>query len=273
MRLAISNIAWNVSQDPHVADVLKSLEVEGIEVAPTKVWPRPLDVTEAEIASYRKLWTDRGIRIVALQSLLFGLPDLLLFGSASQYDEFREHLKGMIRLGWRLGASILVFGSPKNRWRGTLGSEMAFDLAVPRFRELGDYAAQYGSCLCIEPNPPQYGCDFVTNSEQGAELVKAVGSPGFGLHLDLACMQLVREDIGRQVARLAREIRHFHISAENLGPVGEKQIADCTGIFGILQGNGSSAWLSIEMRETAQAWATTTMVKDALRSMLQVEHG
>ena len=81
MRLAVSNIAWPADQDAAVAGVLRDLGVTGIEVAPTKVWPRPLEASPTEIEDYRAFWEARGFEIVAAQALLFGRPDLTLFES------------------------------------------------------------------------------------------------------------------------------------------------------------------------------------------------
>jgi len=125
MKLAVSNIAWPMEHDAAVADVLRGLGVTGIEVAPTKVWPRPLEATDAEIDAYRRFWDDRGIAIAAAQSLLFGRPDLTLFESDDTQRRTLEYLTGIIRLCGRLGAGALVFGSPKNRRVGSMPRSMS----------------------------------------------------------------------------------------------------------------------------------------------------
>ena len=90
MRLAVSNIAWPREQDAAVADVLAGLGVSGIEVAPTKIWPKPLEATDADVAAARRFWADRGIEIVAAQALLFGRPGLPLFESAETRQRMRD---------------------------------------------------------------------------------------------------------------------------------------------------------------------------------------
>ena len=80
-RLAVSNIAWEPQENDAVAEVLRREGVNGVEIAPTKWRARPFDATAEEIAEYRRGWEDRGLRIVSLQSLLFGRPELQLFGS------------------------------------------------------------------------------------------------------------------------------------------------------------------------------------------------
>ena len=117
-----------MTTDPN--DVLRAHGITGIEVAPTKVWPKPLDATDAETVVYRRWWEDRGFRIVAAQSLLFGRPDLTVFGPPEIYRQTLDYLGGIVRLCARLGAEALVFGSPKNRRRGDLSRLAAWPTAV-----------------------------------------------------------------------------------------------------------------------------------------------
>jgi hypothetical protein len=50
-RLAISNIAWDPSEDDAVAAVLHRHGVTGVEIAPTKWRDRPLDAPPEDIAA------------------------------------------------------------------------------------------------------------------------------------------------------------------------------------------------------------------------------
>src|SRR4051812_46579534 len=113
MRLAISNIAWPSGDDAVVAPLLVEHGAEGVELAPTKVWPRPLEASAAEVRAYRAWWERRGLRLVALQALLFGRPDLTLFGDPATRRRTVDYLKGMISLAAALGAGPLVFGAPR----------------------------------------------------------------------------------------------------------------------------------------------------------------
>ena len=117
LRLAVSNIAWNADEDDAIGLLLQSEGVAGVEIAPTKWRERPLDATAREIADYRRAWEERGLRIVSMQSLLFGRPDLQLFGDTrtSAQPTFSY---GRSSFGANLGAHALVFGSPRNRVRG-----------------------------------------------------------------------------------------------------------------------------------------------------------
>jgi len=259
-RIAISNIAWQAAEETAIADLLAKQGIAGVEVAPTKLWPAPLEATPAELDAYKAFWQQRGIAIVALQALLYGRPDLKLFASAANRAETLQYLQGIVAIAARLGARLLVFGAPKSRQRGSLSVAEATDIACEFFQKLGETAWQRGCQICIEPNPKVYQCDFVTNACEGLALVERANSPGFGLHLDAAALTL-GGDIGSEAAEknnlgdlqsaIAR-ISHFHISEPQLGPVGANESAPPTvpheRLSQLLQAANYSGWRSIEMR-------------------------
>jgi len=246
MKLAMSSIAWEPPDDEAAARILREHGFEGVELAPTKIFPMPDAAGESEIAACREAWSRRGLRIVALQALLFGRPELTVFGDARA--QTLEYLTGVARLGARLGASALVFGSPRNRARGSLSEADAWRAAVDFFRALGTAAAQAGTCVCIEPNPPRYGADFITNSEEALRLVEEVASPGFGLHLDAACALLAGEDFPARLRESAHVLRHVHLSEPDLAPVRAGGSVDLPAIATALGDIGYAGWISVEMK-------------------------
>jgi sugar phosphate isomerase/epimerase len=247
MKIAISNIAWQVQEEESIAQVMQDLNIKGVEVAPTKIWSFPLSATEKEIASYRNFWESRGIQIVAMQALLFGKPDLTIFQDSHQRKETFDYLSGMIELGSKLGANVLVFGSPKNRSIANLAGQEVEEIALSFFPDLGEVAVKHGVIFCIEPNPTAYNCDFIINSQQGLELVTKTNSEGFGLHLDAAGMTLSEEKIESALQQAFHRLCHFHISEPYLGQVGEGKV-DHRTFANTLASLNYEGWTSIEMK-------------------------
>jgi D-psicose/D-tagatose/L-ribulose 3-epimerase len=263
MRLAISNIVWPAGADDAVAPLLQNQGVEGVELALTKIWPEPLAASEREVRAYRERWEKRGVRIAALQALLYGKPHLTLFDSEAARRQMLDYLAGIIeRAGW-LGASALVFGSPRNRRRGERSDTEAWDIAVPFFRELGHIAHQHGVNFCIEPNPKDYGCDFVTTVAEGIELVDAVAEEGFHLHLDTGGMALSGDPPETSIASSGERFRHFHVSAPHLAEVERGAVLhdECAGALRAMKYSG---WVSIEMGESKEADSWLAAIDRAL---------
>lgn len=263
MKLAVSNIAWKPADDAEVGAVLRAEGADAVELAPTAYWPDPLKTPRADLRSLRAAWEGRGLPVVALQSLLFGFPDLNLFDDATR-PAMLQRLAGMLEVAAELGAGPLVFGSPRNRLRRGLRWEAALDVAVPFFRALGERAGDLGVCLCIEPNPPAYGCDFVTNAAEGRELVATVASPGFGLHLDVAGLSMAGDDPAAELERSAGMLRHVHFSAPGLAPVGAADL-DYAGVAARLRAIGWTGVASIEMKAAETVPLRVEAVRAALR--------
>lgn len=248
MKLAVSSIAWTNEEEADVAKLLQSLGVKYVEVAPTKKWESPAAASDEEIADYKAFWAGYGIEIVAFQSMLFNRTDLKIFESPENRQETVEYLETYIELANKMGAGVMVFGSPKNRQRGDMGDDEANAIAQAFFAQLGDKAQQEQVRFCIEPNATDYACDFVTTAQQGVDLVKAVGNPGFGLHLDIACMTLAGDDLAKSITDAAPILEHFHISSPMLGQVEDREEVKHAEAAAALKSIGYDKFVSIEMR-------------------------
>lgn len=247
MRLSISNIAWNSDEEGEIREILPAYRVEGVEVAPTKIWSDPSRADSAELARYRAFWGERGLSIPALQALLFGRPELRLFADEPTRASMLSYLTSIMGVGAGLGATALVFGSPKNRLAAGLEPGLAMEIAVEFFYKAGVAACASGVVLCVEPNPPQYGCDFIRTVKEGADLVRRVDHPGFRLHVDASALILNQEDVDQAIEEAADCMAHFHISDPFLNVLGGHASAH-RRMAAALRRCGWSRWISIEMR-------------------------
>ena len=221
MRLAISNIAWDTAEDESIATLLHRFGVDAIDVAPGKYFPDPATATAQDMVRVKNWWAGRGFEITGMQSLLFGTTGLNLFGPPAVQDAMLQHLAAVCRIGAALDATRLVFGSPKNRDRTGLTDPQAIDAAVPFFRRLGDIAQSHGVVVCLEPNPPCYGANFMTTSSETAQVVQQVNHPAVRMQLDTGALTLNGEDPATVLRDYASLIGHIHASEPDLLPLGD----------------------------------------------------
>ncbi len=248
MKLAVSNIAWTAAEEPEVAQALQELGVHYVEIAPTKVWEDPTNVSDAQIQEYKDFWAKHDIEVVAFQSMLFPHPEMTIFDNAETRQQTKEHLAKFIELAGRVGAEVLVFGSPKNRIVPEgMSSDEAWNIAREFFGSLGDVAIQSQTNFCIEPNAKEYNCNFVTTAAEGLKLVEDVDNLGFELHLDAAIMALEGDDPQTSVENAKQHLRHFHISAPMLMPIEEEKV-DHKAFADALRSINYQHFTSIEMR-------------------------
>lgn len=219
IRLSASNIAWDVCEDDAVAKVLRNAGIDQIDIAPGKYFPDPQLTLDAEIDRVRDRWNERGFTITGMQALLFGTSGLNLFSDAG--GVMFDRLCQMARIGSRLGARTMTFGSPKQRDRTGIDDTSALRIAGDLFRRLGDVALQGGITVCLEPNPASYGCNFLTTTLETAEFIRALDHPAVRLQLDVGAMAMNRESPTECVAEFAPLIGHVHASEPGLATLGD----------------------------------------------------
>lgn len=251
MKIAISNLAWDFKLDDKILEYLKSKNIYGLEIAPAKIFGGSENIffknNDKIIQNYRQKCIEKyKIKIIAFQSILFGCPEFQIFKSKKIRKKTLNYLKKMIELAQKFEAKNLVLGSPKNRDILDLSPQKAFSIAVDFFAELGEHAIKNKTCLCIEPNPKEYNCNFVCTSKEGAELVRTVSNEGFKLHLDSGAMYINQENYEKTIAENIDIIAHFHISNPQLKsfestPVNHEKLGK------ILKENNYKNWVSIEM--------------------------
>lgn len=252
MKVTISNLAWSPTLDEQVFEMLADKGVHEIELAPTKYLPDIGLATDDEMKELRARFDRQRVSIVAMQALLFGKPQLKVFGDETTRRDTLDYLKRVMDLAAILGAGRIIFGSPKNRYIEGMGPAAAQTIALDFFRELGDYGSEKGVMFCIEPNAAAYGCNFMTTSPDAAKFVHDVASRGFRLHLDLGVMRMNNEDIDSVIGENIDIIEHFHVSEPNLKPVTKDSGFDHHAVAKSLRHHGYAGRVSIEMLESPE---------------------
>jgi D-psicose/D-tagatose/L-ribulose 3-epimerase len=251
MRIAVSGIAWDVDEDPLVADLLRRSGIDAVDIAPGKYFARPEKVTHADVRRVRTWWEERGIEITGMQALLFGTAGLNLFGDEPRRAAMLAYLSTMCRIGGMLGGTRLVFGSPRQRERAGLTDAACLNIASEFFRALGERAAEAGVTICLEPVPTAYGANFMTNSTETAAVVLAVDHPSIRMQLDTGSLHANGENPLTVLAACAPLVGHVHISEPGLVPLGDGGV-DHASAAAALRRYLPDSVVSIEMVATSQ---------------------
>jgi len=244
MKLAVSNIAWPAEVDTAAYTLLKQHGIDGLEVAPTRVWGS-WDVHPQQVEDFRAQLAEAGLVCSSLQAILYGKPELTIFDGDTR--ELYKHIKHVARIASALGAVPLVFGSPKNRKKGDRSLEQAREEAAPIFQKMAAICLDQGVILGVEANPTDYQCDFLTNATDAAEFVEQVNHPGLRLHLDAAAMHLAGDDATIILPDYGHLLVHAHASEPFLGDLTEPQVDHAQFAKGLREHNWQQ-WISLEMR-------------------------
>lgn len=212
--LSLSSLALGRREFDDSTRLLHKYGIEGVELAPTAVWGSRCRPTALQLSSERGRWEREGITIGSIQSILYGSPELQLFDKDTQ-PLLATRLIEMADIASGLGATHMVFGSPRNRLRKSLNRETATRIAVDFFGDLVADLRERNVVLTLEPNPPLYGADFMISYSEVLDVVNSVGSAQIASQIDTGCVTLAGEDPAGCVHR--RVPGHVHISAPGIG--------------------------------------------------------
>ena len=243
IRLAASNIGWQKQDDEQMYAVLQRLGYEGLEIAPTRIFPdRPYDCAPSVTLFAGYLYQNFGLVIPSMQSILNGKSENL-FDPAGAFA-----LTASLDEAYRFAAACrcpnLVFGCPRNRQLPAGADETAAD---DFFRENALLAAQKGTTLALETVPPCYNTNFLNRTRDTMAYVKRLGVPGLGVNLDVGAMLTNGESIAEIVEYLPL-VHHIHISEPGLAPIAPRPIHRELAL--LLKGLDYTGFVSVEMKTT-----------------------
>jgi sugar phosphate isomerase/epimerase len=241
MKLAISNIAWAAGEDERVYGWMAETGLEGLEIAPTRIFPEaPYDQLSRASEWARKIREKYHFAIPSMQSIWYGRKEKL-FGSAEERRALTEYTQRAILFAEAVGCRNLVFGCPRNR---NLEEGMDRGAELPFFREIGDFAAAHGTVIGLEANPPLYHTNYINDTASAIRLIRAVGSPGLKLNLDVGTMLACGERVSLLEGN-ADLIQHVHLSEPGLKPIEDHALQEELAAF--LARHHYRGFISVEM--------------------------
>jgi len=54
MKLAISNIAWQDTDEKEIFDIMRRLDIKGLEIAPTRLFPDPAKASHEKVQGVKR---------------------------------------------------------------------------------------------------------------------------------------------------------------------------------------------------------------------------
>lgn len=241
MKLSFSNIAWDAEKDLFMYAKLKGLGYSALEIAPTRILQiDPYENPEAARQWASGLKESYGLGISSMQSIWYGRKELL-FGSEEERGSLLTYTKKAIDFAAVIGCNNLVLGCPENR---VLLENSRLSDGVNFFRAVGDYAAEKGTVIGMEANPPIYNTNYINTTKGAIELIQAVASPGFKLNLDVGTMICNGEEVAL-LEESMEMIHHVHISEPGLKPLQRRKLHRELGY--LLKTSGYKGFVSVEM--------------------------
>ena len=211
MKLSISNIAWDKQYDGEMYAFLKQQGIQGVEIAPTRLFDDPYNNLELANQYADMLKNKYNLQISSMQSIWYGV-DINIFASKEDRDFLMDYTKKAIIFAKSMDIKNLVFGCPKNRNmpQGKSGEEV-----MEFFKTLGDFAFENGTTLSLEPNPTIYNTNFLNTTKETCEYVKAIDSEGLKVNIDFGTI-LYNKENPHLIKTYKTVVNHIHLSVPHL---------------------------------------------------------
>ncbi|MEG0091075.1 MAG: sugar phosphate isomerase/epimerase family protein [Oscillospiraceae bacterium] len=241
MKYSISNIGWEQKDDVEMYGFLQQQGMDGIEIAPTRLFCDPYHNLELAQQYSEMLKNRYNLQVSSMQSIWYGVTQQV-FGSEEERAFLTDYTKKAIDFARSMGIKNLVFGCPKNRNVPTGKNPQE---AVDFFRELGEYAVKRGTVLALEPNPIIYGTNFLNTTAQTCEFCKEVASEGVKVNIDFGAI-LYNNENPHIIKTYKNLVNHIHLSVPNLEYV--EKIPEHGTLKKVLDKIDYGDYLSIEMK-------------------------
>ncbi|MDD2913116.1 MAG: sugar phosphate isomerase/epimerase [Candidatus Pacebacteria bacterium] len=246
-KIAISNLAWRKSEDEKVFNIIRDLNVLNMEISPFRDASTLPEAKEQFYNETSKLLNQYGIHVAAFQALMFRYPEVSIFEGATARNKILKHLRGVLEFLNQIGATVAVFGSPKNKIRGTLPHNKAMGIAKDFFIQIAEQARLYNVIFCIEPTPTAYGADFICNTQEAVDFVKTISHRSLKINLDIGSSILNGEDIEKIINKNIDYVGHVHISEPYLKTINLSRPLH-RSIARTLNDGNYNGFVSVEMR-------------------------
>lgn len=241
MRYSISNIAWGSQDDVAMYEFLHSQGIEGLEIAPTRLFENPYKNLEISWQYAQMLKNRYNLTVSSMQSIWYGVEQNI-FGSDKDRQFLIDYTKSAIDFAQSMDIKNMVFGCPKNRNMPSGSSE---DEVIDFFREISDYAFKQNTCISLEANPVIYNTNFLNTTRQACEFCKRVASEGCKVNIDFGTI-LYNEENPHIIKTYKTLVNHIHLSVPNLEYVEKtSQHATLKKVLDKIDYNG---FLSVEMK-------------------------
>ena len=219
MKIALCNEVLQPLSFEEQCRFAAALGYDGLEVAPFTLADDPMDLSDADAATFRRIARDHGLTIEGLHWLLVRPAGLSI---VSEDSALRQRTSGvmerLIELCALMGGKYLVHGSPRQRSvpPGSTPAQ-AWQRARECLARAATKAQASGVTYCIEPLAA-VETDLINTVAEAVRVVDEIGSPALRTMIDCSAAGLTeREPVHELMARWmpSGHIAHVQVNDPN----------------------------------------------------------
>lgn len=244
MKLSVSNLAWPNEENAWCLEQLSKYHIEGIELAPLKVFDNWEVITDDLIDQANKIYTNHGLKVSSLQAITFGASNIALVGDSDKKENFLTHLDKVAYLLSKLAGKSAVFGSPGLRNNKNHDQNELLSL----FEKVDNIFARHNVYLSLETVPEYYGCHILNQIFDTDDFIENGKFNNVVRHFDTGCQYLSGDlETDGFISYLSKS-KHLHISQIDLNNFAKPDLHNTRQVNNIKE-HYTGEWCVLEMSD------------------------
>ncbi|MFO0891822.1 MAG: sugar phosphate isomerase/epimerase family protein [Isosphaeraceae bacterium] len=256
MRLAFSTNAYLKHPFDEAAARIAALGYAGLELLADVPHAWPAGLLPGQVRAIRVAMERTGLRFSNINAFMMNAvadyrqpywhPSFI--EPDPHYRRVRiDHTRRALSLCAELGAPHITT-EPGGPLAPGQSRQQAIDLFVEVLKPLAEHAHACGVLLLIEPEPGL----LLETTDQYLEVAEKVDAPSIGLNFDVGHAYCVNEDLPRAIAKLAPQIRHYHVEDIAASRVHHHLVPgtgaiDFAEVVAAIRRTGYDGWLTVEL--------------------------
>ena len=212
-KLSVSLLALNnFSELDDFLNTLQQNNIRYIELPITKILPK-YEIDKKKINKFLSRISKYRIKISSVQAIFYKKKFNVL--NPKDHKEIIKHLNRILIIASLLKTKNIIFGSPKNRIKGKISSQLAFTIFKDLLKKIQPKLVKNKFNFCIEPNSKFYGCDFIINSSEALKFIDFSKIKNIGINFDTGNAFLEKDNI-KITKNNKKYFKNFQVSEKNL---------------------------------------------------------
>lgn len=255
MKFGICNeIFW--TEDPGKWPIRRQFEVaaelgyDGLEISPFTLNFDARRITDEQKRQIVDCSTELGVAVAGIHWLLSRTEGYHIADpDPGVRERTARYMEDLVRLGMELGGSMMVVGSPQQRWVKT-EEGVTYQQAWGWFRECMRRCGEVGQAadfkVCIEPLAAATHNNFLHKAAEAREMAAQVNLPNVGVILDTYSGSQEESDLPAAIRASKDVLFHYHCNDANMRAPGFGD-TDFVPLMGALLDIGYQRYASIEV--------------------------
>jgi sugar phosphate isomerase/epimerase len=210
MKLAVSNLAWDFSENNEKFTQIRDCQIGYVEGVLSKLgnWD---EITNEVLKDYKLLLDNNNLKVKSVQSIFYNYDSNGLHDS----DNIIYHIKRLIEFCEVLGVDIMVLGSPNLR----KSTDNLYDKLSETFKKIDEILESTGIQILIEPNTKSYGGSYFHNLNEIVDFIISNQLRNVRTMIDTHNLILEGYNPIFEYIKFEKFISHIHISESELKPL------------------------------------------------------